>query len=62
MDQYYRNSLTNRDSLYRGQINGIMKQLNGSNRQQYLQEQALITEELINTLKGEVKVKKVGEK
>jgi len=62
IDLYYRNSLTNRDSLYRGQINHIMKQLTGPNRDKYLQEQALITEELINTLKCGVKVKKVGDK
>lgn len=62
IDQYYRNSLNNRDSLYRGQIGNILKQLAGPNRQQYLEEQSLITEELINIFKGGEKVKRFGDK
>lgn len=60
-DLFYRNNLINRDALYRNKIAGIKEQLNGSNREQFLQENDLVKEDVIGVLKSGIKTKRIGD-
>jgi len=57
----YRNSLVIRDNLYRNMENEIKDKLKGPDREKFLEENALITDEIINILKNNVKVKSLGD-
>ena len=60
-DLSYRNNLIVRDSLYRSKLEGIRSQLNSLNRQSFLDDNNLITEEIIRVLKSGTKVKRLSD-
>lgn len=60
-DLSYRNNLINRDALYRNKIVVIRGQLNGNNREEFLKENDLIKDEIVEVLKSGIKVKSLGD-